>query len=208
MMGAGHHAALLWRPVTYRKQTVSGHHFIYCQVKISYNSWITSVHMFVFLFQEGRSSQNHTALPLQHPLPPPLPPLTQAKKWAGRCKKKDYSFPTFSCLYLLFGVLPQRVWSRGWHIFSWRWRRAGRHRTTAGREAQGADEGSDFAQDVRHAGPQSHDREAGEGGWRVWINGEIPRDDHHKKRSGRSKRVNVNTYPTLFSALEIRRSPR
>lgn len=44
--------------------------------------------MFVLLFQEGRSSQNHTALPLQHPLPPPLPPLTQAKKWAGRCKKK------------------------------------------------------------------------------------------------------------------------
>lgn len=53
------------------------------------------------LFQEGQSSQNHTASLLQCP---PPPPLTQAKKWAGKCKYfTGYNFPTFPhlCTYSL-----------------------------------------------------------------------------------------------------------
>lgn len=50
---------------------------------LSYNT-VTSIVSFIslcicLLFQEGHSSQNHTA----SPLPRPLPPLMQAKKWAG-----------------------------------------------------------------------------------------------------------------------------
>lgn len=67
----------------------------------------------------------------------------------------------------------QCVRPRGRRVVAKRQQRVGRHRAKAGGEAQGADEGSDAAEDIGHAGPQSHDREAGEGGRRVRINRKV-----------------------------------
>lgn len=166
--------------------------FQYCIV-IIVSSPILFLLCVCLLFQEGQSSQNHTASPLPHPPPPP----TRPKKWAGRLWNVSivitlkFKTPALSQLYLLCVCLPQCVWSRGWYVVSqWQWQRqwqwrVGRHGAKAGRETQGADEGSDFAEDLCHAGPQSHDREAGEGGRRVRINREVllPKKDKEQVKA-------------------------
>lgn len=158
----------------------------------SHHQYYSYYCVFVYLlFQEGQSSQSHTASPLPHPHPPPPP--TRPKKWAGGLWNVSivitlkFKTPALSQLYLLCVCLPQCVWSRGWYVVSqWqRQRRVGRHGAKAGRKTQGADEGSDFAEDLCHAGPQSHDREAGEGGRRVRINREVllPKKDKEQVKA-------------------------
>lgn len=85
-MGADHHAVLSSRPVMCRKRTVS-HCFISLALLQYYISslqvFMMSLCLFIFLFQEGQSSQNLIVSALPHP----PPPLTQAKKWAGKLWK-------------------------------------------------------------------------------------------------------------------------
>jgi len=156
-----------------------------------------------FCFQEEQSSLNRTATPLPRP-------LTQAKKWAGGSQsigqliRKPLHILTLSQINLLLMSTPQCVRSRGWHFISKRQQWVGRCGATAGGEAQGADEGSDAAKDVRHAVSQSYDREAGEGGRRVRINKEAL----WPKWRSRSKHVNINTILTFLLALEIRLWPK
>lgn len=190
MMGADQHAALSSRPVMCRKQTVS-HYFISPKILYSYYSHITNiVHISVFLFiilggtvqSKSFSYSSSTS-------------SSNTSKKVGRyvTKHQHSNYTKFkirglSQINLLYVSLPQCIWSRGWHIISQRQWRVSRSGAKAGREAQGADEGSDSAEDLGHAGPQSHDREAGEGRRRVRINREIllPNTTKERKGAGRS----------------------
>lgn len=186
-MGADRHAALSSSPVLYRKQTVSCFILLSLTALDDHYSLISNF-SFVFgcfAFQEAQSSQSHTASPL--PRLPPLP-LTRAKKWAGTSrsvrKLVHFQISAFSQFELTLRVfVSKRVRSRGRHIVPQR--RVGRRGAEAGREAQRADEGTDDAKDLGHAGPQSHDREAGEGGRQVSVNRDVllPKKEEEQVRA-------------------------
>lgn len=164
-MGTDQQEAPLSRPVMCRKQTVSWSPLIIVNRTVFHHYIIVGLFLNILVHVQGGTVQSKSYSFISSSNTTKKVGRWLMKLFFSLKKKKKSKIPPPSQINLIWTPFLQCLWSWRWHIVTQRW--LGCCGPNAGRAPQRADEGTDHAEDVCHAGPQGHDREAREGGRRV-----------------------------------------